>query len=194
MKDPGCICGVDAGVVKGLLHINEDIVAAAQRNKRKIHAEFAANAEDIEGVKKALVDAQDKVVLLRGKHAEMLKHHRRGEENHLNAADINKSATIELNQALSAGEEQECIKNLQALSNISHAIMRSSTVELERLNRKLRFTGTNLESARTRVEAYVKEYEDLLQRRDQVSEALKVEDRLMDVVSDFMQKESNVTD
>ena len=98
--------------MKGLHQITEDIVEATRRKKRKIQDEFAASVADVEEVEKVLVDAQDKVVILKGKHAEMLKHFRRGEENHFTAAEVNKSATIELNEALTSGETAGSIKNL----------------------------------------------------------------------------------
>ena len=53
----------------------------------------------------------------------------------------------------------------------------------------MRFTGTNLETARKGVEDHVNHYEELIGRQARASEALEQENRLMDAVTDFMEKD-----
>ena len=187
-----CLCGTNLSVVKGLCVITADIVAAAQRNKRKVHADFVSTVIDVDGVKKVLLEAQDKVVDLRSKHLDMQRHHRHAEENHIKAADINKTATIQLNDAISSGMEKNSLQNLEAMADLSHAVLRSSTTELERVTRKLRFAASSLQTARNAAEEHVREYEHLLRQRDRASAPLELEDRVMDAVTSFMQKESDV--
>ena len=62
-------------LMKGLCVITKDILAAARQNKWKNEAESVASVVDVESVTKALGEAHDEVVKIRGKHAEMLRHH-----------------------------------------------------------------------------------------------------------------------
>ena len=186
-----CICGPDSPLLQGLGVITDDIIQAARRNKRKIQAEFVASTADVDNVKITLADAQDKVVLLRGKHQEMLRHQRCAEEHHKKASEISKSATIQLAEATSSGAQAIAVQNLQSLAKLSQAVLRSSTVELERITKKIGTFEDDLQRARYRVELQVEAYEDLLRRRDRASKAPEQEEVLINTVTEFMQKEGH---
>ena len=128
--------------------INAEVCATAQRRKRKIHKDYLAIANELESARKAFRDAQDKVVLLRRKHVEMKRHHCKGEENYNTTTDINQSATIKVAEAIASNEEPGCIDKLREIATLSHAILKSATVELGRLNRKFRYAERNLQSVR----------------------------------------------
>ena len=133
-----CTYGGEEKFVRGLRVISDEIVEATRRNKRKIHAEYVASAEDKEKAMRDLVAAQDKVVTLKAKHGELLRHHRRAQKNYFKVAHIRETTTIELASAISACAEQGTVKKLRPLAAVSGAVLTSTTMELERLNTKVR--------------------------------------------------------
>ena len=184
-----CVCIADSCVAKGLYIITEDVVAAARRKKRKVHADFAATAADIEAIKKSLTIEQDKVIIARDKHAAMVLHHRRAEEHFTKSVEIEKSTSNQLAEILSENSNSQSIQDLRSLAKVSWTIRNSATAELDRLTRKMKFVKANLRAARARVEEMVNKYEELITRRDKASETLKREDALMSAVTEFMQNE-----
>ena len=176
--------------MKGMFVINQDIIEAAQRKKRKIHEENLASAADLEGARKAFEEAQDKVVQLRGKNVEMKRHHRRGEENYFSAEEIWRNASIQVAEGSTNGTEPDHMDKLRAIATLSTAILKSATVELERLTRKLRYTDRNLQVAHDLAEEKVLVFEDHKRRQDQASRILQVEEPLMNAVTNFLEREN----
>lgn len=176
--------------MRGLCLIKDDVVEAARRKKRKIHAEYDASVSEKEGAMRSIVEAQDRVVTLKSKNEEMKRHRRRGEKNYFKAADMRESTCIELAAAISAGAAQGTIGALKPLAAVTDAVLTSTTMELERLNRKSRILEKTLQTARGIVEGKVNDYDTLLRRQNRATEALNVEEELLNAVTEFMAKKS----
>ena len=184
------LCQDESPVVMGLCVITEEIVTAAGLKKRKIQEDIVACTADLDTAKKELLHAQDRVIAIKDKFNEMQRHHHRAQKNYNFAADLSKAVSIQLHAAVSTETATESLKNVRCLKNICEAVLKSTTLEMERVTKKTSLLGDNLKSARKRVEERVGVYEDLLHRRDRASKAQQEELRLMDVVTEFMRKES----
>ena len=183
-------CQEESPIVMGLCAITDEIVSAARLKKRKLQEDMVSSKADLDSAKKSLLHAQDRVIHLKEKYGEMQRHLGRAEQNHNIAADLSKTASIQLNDAISSNTETDSLKNLQALAKLCGAVLKSTTTEMERVTKKTTLIHDNLQTARKRVEEYVRLYEDQIRRRDRASTTLQEEVRLMDVVAEFIQKEN----
>ena len=67
-------------------------------------------------------------------------------------------------------------------------MLNSSSMELQRVSRKLRFADAQLKGGRAWVEEHVKAYEVLKTRQDKASEALNREEAVLNAVTEFLEK------